>query len=117
MRFFFPLWPDEDTRTGLSMVRDLPVFELTLCTTGFWVRPKIVRFGTEGTPPGMWALVGALTAVAGKCGIRLDERPLKPNITAFRTVRGIDLLSNGRCGKINESGDDFWGSPGEPVRV
>ena len=127
MRLFFALWPDEDTRTRLSMVLDswpvvgrrvpgdtlhctlaflrgvsaetqtavtaaasgldLPVFDFTLCTAGFWARPKIAWLGTEGTPPGMRALVEALAAVARKYDIRLDERPFKPRIMAFRMVR------------------------------
>ncbi len=98
-RLFFALWPDEDTRTRLSMVLDswpvvgrlvpgnnlhctlaflggvsadtqtavtaaasgldLPVFDFTMCTAGFWARPKIAWLGTEGTPPGMRAMVEA----------------------------------------------------------
>jgi len=67
-------------------------FELAIDHAGYWPRPRIVWAGPSHTPAELWALVEALRATLGACGLVPESRPFQPHITLARKAnRGLPV--------------------------
>lgn len=60
---------------------------LILDKLGWWQRPQVIWLASEQVPEVLGELADELRTVAGKCGIKTDERPFLPHATLARKVK------------------------------
>jgi 2'-5' RNA ligase len=66
-------------------------FDLSINQCGHWRRPRIAWIGPTHTPPGLWALVGALRTTFEACGLQTDTRPYQPHVTLARKISRLEI--------------------------
>lgn len=59
-------------------------FDLTLDSTGFWARPKIVFAAPSELPDELMSLATACSSAASQVGIAVEKREYRPHVTLVR---------------------------------
>ena len=72
--------------SGVTSIKLQPV-TMTLDTLGWWPRPQVVWLAPRNAPDALVVLADNLRSVAGKCGIKTDDRPYIPHATLARKVK------------------------------
>ena len=68
---------------GLDDIKIDP-FDVTLNTTGFWAKPKILFVAPISPPKQLASLANACQKIARRAGISIEKRDYKPHVTLIR---------------------------------